>query len=90
MTTNQLTVKIQDALGAVGFEAAVTTPGGQRFIYGTARSLVRVEPADEGGIVRVTTHGNGSDYKKDYPALMLEKHTDDALMLFFQTIIAFA
>jgi hypothetical protein len=41
MTTNQLTVKIQDALGAVGFEAAVTATGGQRFLYGTERSLVR-------------------------------------------------
>jgi hypothetical protein len=93
MTTNQLSVKIQDALGAVGFDAAVGADGSQRFLNGVGRSTARVEAVDEGSLVRVSTFtsaGGGRSTNKEYPALMLEKHSDDALMLFFQTVIAFS
>jgi len=93
MTTNQLSVKIQDALGAAGFEAAVGADGSQRFLNGEGRCTVRVEADDNGGTVAVrafTSSGGGRNTVKEYPALMLERQTEDALILFFRTIINFA
>lgn len=85
---DQLSVKVQDALGAAGYEAAITKTGAQQFLRGTEKSIIRVEATEDA--VRVSTLGGGMAFHKDYPAGMLERHDEDALVLMFQTIAAFA
>jgi hypothetical protein len=82
---NQLSVKLQDALGAVGFDAALMKNGEHQFLYGNSASVVAVRPLDE-VTVRVLTTANGDMSYKDFDARVLERQSDEALMLLFQTL----
>lgn len=88
---NQLTVKVQEALGLAEFEAAVTKDGRQRFLYGTKRSTVVVEAMEDiRDMVRVTATAGADVTRKHYPAHMLERQTTEGLVMLFQTVAKFA
>lgn len=83
---NQLSVKVQDALGAVGFEAGLNPVTGDHFfLYGNPYAVLMVLPAEDGGTVRMEVQANGSVKQNDVPAQSLEYHSTEALMLMFAT-----
>jgi hypothetical protein len=86
---NQLSVKLQDVLGMVGFEAALQKNGEHHFLYGTATKVVSVRPLDE-VTVRVSATANGEVTNVDYDARVLERQSEDALLLVFNTVLNFA
>jgi hypothetical protein len=86
---NQLSVKLQDALDTVGFEAALQKNGEHQFLYGTATKVVAVRPLDE-VTVRVSATANGEVTMCDYDARVLERLPEDALLVVFNTVLAFA
>jgi hypothetical protein len=86
---NQLSVHVQDALGATGFEAALNPVTGEHFfVQGNAYAVLIVRPVEDGGTVRMEVHANGSVKQNDVPAQSLEWATDDALMLMLATFKA--
>jgi hypothetical protein len=86
---NQLSVKVQDALDAVGFEAGLNPVTGDHFfVYGNAYAVLMVTPADDGATVRMEAQANGWVKQNDVAAQSLEYHSTEALMLMFQTFKA--
>ena len=86
---NQLSVKVQDALGATGFEAALNPVTGEHFfVQGNPYAVLIVRPVNDGADVRMEVQANGAVKDKDLPAQMLERHTEDGLMLMLQTFVA--
>lgn len=86
---NQLSVKVQDALDMLGFEAALQKNGEHQFLYGTATKVVAVRPLDE-VTVRVSATANGEVTFHDYDARVLDRQNTDALLLVFSTVVHFA
>lgn len=82
---NQLSVKLQDALGAVGFDAALQKNGEHQFLYGNSAAVVVARPLDE-VTVRVATLANGDVSFKDFDTRVLERQSEEALRILFQTL----
>lgn len=89
---NQLSPKVQSCLSDAGFAPRVGQSGkvSHRFAIVTEERQLFVEPVDDLVVVSLYRPETGEQWEVKYPAIFLEAHGEEALILMFQTMQVFA